>query len=64
MASKNVKRYSSTLVIIKVQIKIAMDVSIQPLDWIKLKMNNNKYWPGWEVAGIHWSINRYTPFNR
>lgn len=47
------------------QIKITMDDFIQPLDWIKLKMNN-KYWPGWEVAGMlmHWRINRYIPFNR
>lgn len=66
MASQNMKRDSTTLVIIKMQIKITMDDFIQPLDWIKLKVNNNKYWPGWEVAGmlIHWSINRGIPFNR
>lgn len=39
MACKDIKRYPSTLVIVKMQSKITLDDSIHPPDWLKLKMN-------------------------
>lgn len=39
MVCEDIKRYPSTLVIVKMQIKTTLADSIHPPDWLKLKMN-------------------------
>ena len=45
MANKNMKSYSATLVILKMQIKTTMGDSAYLPKWLKLNMNNTKCWP-------------------
>lgn len=52
MANKNMKIYSTIFVIMKMQIKTTIHDSTQPLDWLKLKMNNTKCRPGCVATGM------------
>ena len=53
MANKNIKTYSTTLVIMKMQIKTAMDDSTHLQNWLKLKVNNTKYCPECSNRNAH-----------
>ena len=46
------KSYSTTLVIMKMQIKTTMDDSTHLPNWLKVKMNNIKCWPECVATGM------------